>query len=133
MEKLLQDIVAIIRPADVWDVFIYGIFFLSLISLAFIPDKNIQPTMLMSAVLLFALVDKVRKAAGAAQALPIEGLDNNGFATLLLHIGMFVFPMMSAGLLRVRGKQGQQARPLLILTGLVAGIYAVGFFLTFNR
>lgn len=127
----MEQVIQIIAPSDVWDWFIYGIFFLSLFTLAVIPEKNMQPTLFMTIMLFLALTDKIRKAAGAS--IPIPGLENNGFATLMIHIAMFALPVMTAGLVRIRGRKGALSRPLAILTALIAGMYAVGFFFTFNR
>lgn len=113
----------ILLPQNFADIFIYLIFFLSLLMLFFIPEKSQQSMYLMFVVLFFALVDKIRQAT---TDLPIEGLDNAGFATLLIHVGMFVIPLMAAGLIRGRGRNDKRGVPIGILIGLIAGLYAVG-------
>lgn len=118
------DVIAkILLPQNFADIFIYAIFFLSLLMLFFIPEKSQQSTYLMFLVLFLAMVDKIRQATND---LPIEGLDNAGFATLLIHVGMLVFPLMAAGLIRGRGRHDKRGVPVGILIGLIAGLYAVG-------
>lgn len=74
-------------------------------------------------VLFLAIIDKVRQAT---TEIPVPGLDNDGFGTMLIHIGMFVFPLMAAGLIRGRGRNDKRGVPLGILIGLIAGLYAAG-------
>ena len=126
-QQLLQDIGAILAIRDIWDIFIYIIFFMSLVTLVLIPDKNMQSTMLMSLVLLFTVVDKVRPASPNNDFL-VPGFDDQGFATFLIHIGMFVFPLIAGTLVRSRSQKGKRAMPLGILTGILGGLYAAAFF-----
>jgi len=116
-------IAEILLPGNLADIFIYLIFFGSLLMLVFIPEKSQQSSYLMFFVLFLALIDKVRQAT---DQIPIEGLENDGFATMLIHIGMFVFPFMAAGLIRGRGRKDKRGVPLGILIGLIAGLYAAG-------
>jgi hypothetical protein len=111
-----------------WDIFIYLVFFLALATLLFIPDKNLQPSLLMTVVVLATIVDKVRNAGD----LPVPGLDDRGFATLIIHIGMFTLPLLSAGLIRGRGKHDKRAIAPSILTGIIAGVYFIWFQISFN-
>ena len=113
----------ILLPHNMADIFIYLIFFLSLLMTALIPEKSQQSQYLMFFVLFLAVIDKMRQAT---TDLPIEGLDNAGFATLLIHVGMLVFPLMAAGLIRGQGRKDKRGVPVGILIGLLAGLYAVG-------
>jgi len=113
----------ILLPQNMADIFIYLIFFLSLLMLALIPEKSQQSNYLMFFVIFLAVIDKIRQST---TQLPIPGLDNAGFATLLLHVGMFVFPLMAAGLIRGPGRNDKRGVPVGILIGLLAGLYAVG-------
>ncbi len=116
-------IARILLPQNLADIFIYLIFFLSLLMTVFIPEKSQQSSYMMFFVLFLALIDKVRQAT---DDIPIEGLDNEGFATMLIHVMMFIFPLMAAGLIRGRGRNDKRGVPLGILIGLIAGLYAVG-------
>ena len=113
----------ILLPQNMADIFIYLIFFLSLLMLALIPEKSQQSSYLMFLVIFLAVIDKIRQATND---LPIEGLDNAGFATLLVHVGMFVFPLIAAGLIRGPGRNDKRGVPVGILLGLIGGLYAVG-------
>ncbi len=113
----------ILLPGNLADIFIYLIFFLSLLMIAFIPEKSTTSQYMMFFVIFLALMDKVRQAT---DDIPIEGLDNDGFATMMIHILMFIFPLMAAGLIRGRGRNDKRGVPIGILIGLIAGLYAAG-------
>ncbi len=113
----------ILLPQNIADIFIYLVFFLSLLMLALIPEKSQQSNYLMFFVLFLTVIDKIRQSTND---LPIPGLDNQGFATILVHVGMFVFPLMAAGLIRGAGRKDKRGVPVGILIGLIAGLYAVG-------
>lgn len=113
----------ILLPHNIADIFIYLVFFLSLLMLALIPEKSQQSNYLMFFVIFLTVIDKIRQSTND---LPIEGLDNKGFATILVHVGMFVFPLMAAGLIRGAGRKDKRGVPVGILIGLLAGLYAVG-------
>lgn len=116
-------IAEILLPGNLADIFIYLIFFGSLLMLAFIPEKSGTSQYMMFFVLFLALIDKVRQAT---DQIPIPGLDNDGFATMLIHIGMFVIPLMAAGLIRGRGRNDKRGVPVGILIGMIGGLYAAG-------
>ncbi|RMG90204.1 MAG: hypothetical protein D6712_00275 [Chloroflexi bacterium] len=131
MQDLLSNIGQVFNIYSPWDVFIYVIFFLSLITLMLIPDKNMQPTLLMSVVLLFCIIDKVRPAAGrpwSTGEFIMPGFDDLGFGTLLIHIGMAIFPIVAGTLIRARSEKQKRGTPMGILTGMIAGVYAIAFF-----
>ncbi len=131
MEQLLQDIWGVLQYEDIWDLFIYIIFFMSLIMMMLIPDKNLQPTLLMSAVLLFTVIDKVRPET-PSNVFFVPGFDDRGFGTFMIHIGMFVFPLIAGALVRGRTDKDKRALPLGILTGIIAGVYTLLFVLENN-
>ena len=114
----------ILLPHNLADIFIYLIFFGSLLMLFLIPEKSQLSQYLMFAVIFFAVIDKVRQAASGQ--IPIAGFDNDGFATMLIHIGMTIFPLMGAGLIRGPGRNDKRGVPVGILIGLFAGLYTVG-------
>ena len=96
---------------------------MSVIMTALIPEKSQQSQYLMFFVVFLAVLDKIRQAS---TDLPIPGLENDGFATLLVHVGMFIFPLMAAGLIRGAGRKDKRGVPVGILIGLIGGLYAVG-------
>ena len=128
MEQLLHDIGGILAVRDVWDVFIYVMFFMTILMLILIPDKNMQPTTLMTIVLLLVVVDKVRPHSPGGAFL-IEGFDNGGFGTEIIHMGMAILPYIAGALVRGRTQKERRAMPLGILTGIIGSVYAIAFFM----
>lgn len=123
----MEDILNILRPDTLADYFIYGIFLLSLIATAVIPEKNDQASYLMFAVMFCAILDLLRQQGAN---FPIPGFDNQGFATFLIHVIMAIFPFIAAGAIRRRSrKQGALAVPICLLLGLIGTLYAIGSFL----
>lgn len=128
MEDLGQQILAVLSPKSLADYFIYLIFILSIVASATIPEKNVQAPYLMYVVLLFCVIDLLRGNNG--EGVPIPGFDNEGFATFMIHIAMFAFPLIAAGLIRREGRKGGLAVPMCLLAALFGGIYAVMSFLS---
>lgn len=123
----MEDILAILRPETLGDLFIYIIFIGALISSVFIPEKNDTPSYLMFAVMFFAILDLIR---GDGSTLPIPGFDNTGFGTYLIHIFMGIFPFVAAGMVRFPPGQRKSGItiPFLLLIGFIGAIYALGTF-----
>ncbi len=127
MEQLLQDIWRIIGPTNMpWDIFIYILFFLSIVVVITIPDKNMQPNVVMWIVLLAVVVDKVRGSTGGDVILP--GFDDRGFGTLMTHVIIAIFPFIAAGLIRGRKRNDKRGIPIAILTGIIGSLYSGLFF-----
>jgi hypothetical protein len=124
----MESILEIIKPSSIADIFIYIILIMSVIVLAVMPEKNEQPQYLMFAVIFLSIIDLVRNEAPSG-TFPIPGLDDNGFATYLIHIMMAIFPMVAGGMARKQGRKGGATLPLGVLTGLIAGVYAVASFI----
>ncbi|MCK6578529.1 MAG: hypothetical protein L6Q98_10545 [Anaerolineae bacterium] len=128
MEIDFQEILRIIGPGTgrdiIWSIFLYIIFFIGLITLFSIPDKNMVPTLLMGGVLLFAIIAKLSLATKP----PI--LERKEFGMMVINIGMFVFPLISAGL--VRARKNRTGAPA-ILTAVLAGTYFFLFWLIEQR
>lgn len=124
----MENVLDIIKPSSIADIFIYVILIMSVIVLGVMPEKNEQPQYLMFGVIFLSIIDLVRNEAPAG-TFPIPGLDNNGFATYMIHIIMALFPMIAGGMARKQGRKGGATLPLGILTGLIAGVYAVASFL----
>ena len=47
---------------------------------------------------------------------------------MLIHIGMFVFPLMGGALIRGRARNAKRGMPVAILAGVLGGLYAAGSF-----
>lgn len=125
MEDILQAVGQILAPNQPLDFFLYAIFILAIAMSFFIPDKNVQPSMLMGIVILCVIIDKVTTSPFGGQ-IPIPGFDG-GFGTMLIRVGMAILPFMSAGLVRTRGRQSKAAIPLGIVTGIVGSVYLIIF------
>ncbi|MBL8132054.1 MAG: hypothetical protein JNL42_09360 [Anaerolineae bacterium] len=128
MEIDFQEILRIIGPGTgrdiIWSIFLYIIFFFGLITLLSIPDKNMIPTLLMAGVLLFATLAKLSLGTKP----PI--LERKEFGMMVINVGMFVFPLIAAGLTRARkNRTGAPA----ILTAVLAGTYFFLFWLIEQR
>jgi hypothetical protein len=124
----MENVLEIIKPSSIADIFLYIILIMSVLVLAVMPEKNETPQYLMFAVIFLTIIDLVRNAAPSG-TFPIRGLDNNGFATYLIHIMMAIFPMIAGGMARKQGRKGGATLPLGVLTGLIAGVYALISFL----
>ena len=122
MDIDFQDILALLAPGTgqnlVWSIFLYLIFFFALVTLFLMPNKNMLPTLLVSAVLLFAIVAKLSVAALALRMTPI--LRNKEFGMFVINVGMFVFPLIAVGMTRAR--KNKSVAPALA-TALTAGVY----------
>lgn len=97
-------------PGILFDIMLYGIFFIGFITMMLVPDKQIFPSILMVLVLGLAIFSK------------LEIFDPDELPTFALNVGMFVIPLIVAGMLRGRGKTPKALAPA-ILTGLIGGGY----------
>lgn len=122
----INDIGRLLLPRSgvelLWDIFLYLIFFLALVTMLLIPDKNMTPTLLISVVLLSAVIDK------------LEVFSNpKNFGVFIIHVAMFAIPFIVAGTIRVRvGKPIKAAAPAII-TGVFGGLYFFIFWLVEQR
>ncbi len=103
-----------------WDILLYAIFFLSMITSALIPDKQLLSTLTIVTVMIMAVVAKVNIFAP------------DDFGTLVLNSGMFVLPMIVAGM--VRSKHGPpKAMAPAAFTGILGGVYFFLFWAVVQR
>lgn len=115
----------VVQPDSIGDIFIYIIFFMSFIALLPMPDGNDTATYLLLGVMLMCILDLLRQAGD----FPVAGSDNEGFFTFIIHIIMFVFLFITAGVVRSNTKQkAGPVIPIAILTALIAVMYAVSSF-----
>jgi hypothetical protein len=110
-----QDIVAKLGPARqmpylLFDIMRYLIFILAFITMLFVPDKQLLASLLMTAVLGMVVLAK------------LDIFEPTDLPTLALNCGIFVIPLIVAGMLRGRGKTPRALAPA-ILTGLLGGGY----------
>lgn len=114
-----DDIVAAVGPRSgqdlIWDIFLYLIFFVALVNMFLIPDKQLMVTILNFIVMGFAVVSKL--LVGNGTLLEVDELP-----VLVLNVGMFVIPLIMAGALRNVGKKPPNRWPSIIM-GLLGGGY----------
>lgn len=114
------EIIALLGPRDgvqlYWDILLYLIFFLALVMLGFMPDKNMLPTILTACVLLLAVIAK------------LDVLEPKEFGTLVVNCGLFVIPFIVAGMVRNSrsAKAGRVMAPAVI-AGSLGGVYFMMF------
>lgn len=130
-----QQLVAILRPDSLADLFVYTVFILCILTLAAIPEKNVVPPYLIYVAMFCCILDLVRGAGGNTvpflNRFVIGGenlLSNRGFLTFMMHIIMCLFPMIAGAMTRKHGRKGGLALPLGLSAGIVAGMYVVGAF-----
>lgn len=102
----------------IWSLFLYVIFFLSLITLFLIPDKNMIPTLLMAGLLLAVIIVKVSLAPTGQPVVP-----RTGFAIFILNIAMGAIPFIVTGMVRARHGKNKVAPPAIL-----AGIFGFTYF-----
>lgn len=128
-----QQVATLLRPDSLSDIFIYLVFFISLLAIFTIPEKNVQAPYMMYAVVLCCIVDLLRGRGGEGLSsvanFQVAGqniLSDTGLLTFIIHIIMFVFPLIAAGLTRRFGQRaGALAVPSCLLAGLFGGLYTV--------
>lgn len=115
-----SDIVDALGPRTgtdlILDIFLYLIFFFGLINMFLISDKQLLPTMLNFTVMGLAIVSKLLVGRE-------PGIEATAFAVLVLNVGIFVIPLIMAGMLRANKGKAPPAMPSSILMGLLGGGY----------
>ena len=100
----------------IWDIFLYAIFLIGLLNMALIPDKQLFAAMLNFAVIGLAVTAKLLVGEG-----PSHVFDPLHFGTFILNVGMFVLPLIIAGMVRsVKGKPSKAIFPAAF-QGLLGG------------
>lgn len=100
----------------IWDVFLYAIFLIGMINMALIPDKQLFASMLNFAVIGCAVTAKLLVGEGGSRVF-----DPLHFGTFILNVGMFVLPLIIAGMVRsVKGKPSKAIFPAAF-QGLLGG------------
>jgi peptidoglycan/LPS O-acetylase OafA/YrhL len=110
-----------------WSIFLYLVFFLALVTLFTMPDKNMVPTLLIAVVLLCSVVAKISLASSD----PI--FKQREFGMMIINVAMGVLPFIVAGMIR-RGKTRRTtAVPLAIFTGIIGTVYFLMFLIFVQR
>ena len=120
----MDDILKLLWPSNVnplWNILIYMVFFLSLITLLLVPDKNMTSTLIMGVVILASIIDL------------LQVFRPKSFGTLILHIGMFALPLIAVGMIRVRAGKHVKAMAPGVVTAIFGGLYFFAFWLIEQR
>lgn len=129
MDINLQEIIRLLGPSSgqpIWNIMLYLIFFLALLTLLLMPDKNLIPTLLIASTLLAALVAKLSISATRDPVF-----EPDSFGQYLVNIVPFVAPILSSGM--VRAKKKSKVVVPSILTAIIGGLFFFGFWLVVQR
>jgi hypothetical protein len=119
-------------PNALFSILLYIIFFLAVIVLFTLPDKNLVATLLIAAVVICAVVAKLSLSARDAGIDPI--FTRGEFGMLAINALMFTFPFIVAGVTRKnRLARGVKSTLPAILCGLFAGVYFFLFWVLVQR
>jgi peptidoglycan/LPS O-acetylase OafA/YrhL len=115
-----QDILNKLAPRGgiefLYDIFLYLMFFLAVITMFMQSDKQMFPTILMAAVAAMAVIAK------------LNVLKPKEFGSLIINIGMGVLPLIVAGITQAKKSQGPA-----IIGGLIGCVYFMLFWLISQR
>lgn len=116
-----QDIVARLAPRTngvflLYDILLYIIFILALIVMFMQSDKQLVPTILAGLVGALTVIAK------------LNVFDPLAFGALVINSGIFVFPIIIAGITKAKKSQ-----PLAIIAGVLGGIYFFLFWFVSQR
>jgi hypothetical protein len=125
----VNDIISALGPRTdnttdlMFDIFLYSIFFLCMINMAFISDKQQLLVIMNFGVMIMALVSKLMVGTHAAARL-----GPNDFGTLILNVGLMVLPLSIAGM--ARKDKGQKSNHAVI-PAVIAGFLGAAYFFLF--
>lgn len=100
----------------IWNIFIYVIFFLTLVTMLMQGDKALFTTIICAASLLLGVIDKL------VIFQPRE------FGSMAIHAGMFIFPALVAGMTK-----DTKSRPPAVLAAIVGAVYFFLFWFFLQR
>jgi hypothetical protein len=116
----VQDILAKLGPrpgiALVWDIFLYLVFLLAVIVMFMQSDKQLVPTLMAGAVAAMAVIAK------------LDVLAPREFGSLIINAGMFVLPMIIAGI-----TQAKKSQVPSVICSVFAGLYFFLFWFVAQR
>ncbi|MBI5668964.1 MAG: hypothetical protein HZC41_13245 [Chloroflexi bacterium] len=116
-----QDILARLAPRTngvylVYDIILYIVFILALVVMFMQSDKQLVPTMLAGLVGALAVIAK------------LNVFDPLAFGALVVNAGIFVFPIIIAGITKAKKSQ-----PLAVIAGVLGGVYFFMFWFISQR
>ncbi len=124
-----DDILDALGPRDgdalILDIILYLIFFMSIITMFLIPDKQLTASLLNFAVLFFAVISKLLVSADVNDLDAI--ISPCDLPTLGINAALFALPLIIAGMVRTR-KVGS---PPAMFTSIINGLFGGGYFFLF--
>lgn len=99
-----------------WNILLYIIFFLAVITMFMQGDKQNSTTLMMGAVGLLAVLAK------------FQIFEPKDFGSLIINAGMFVLPLIVAGVTSAKKSVGPA-----IFGAIIAGIYFFGYWVVMQR
>jgi len=103
-------------PGPIWNIMLYIVFFLAVITMFMQGDKQNFTVVLMGTVGLLAVVAK------------LQLFQPKELGALVVNAGMFTLPLIVAGVTKAKKSVGPA-----ILVGIIAGIYFFGFWVFMQR
>jgi hypothetical protein len=136
MDIDFKEIVRLLGPGEgqvvIWSIILYILFFLAVITLFRVPEKNMIPTLLMGTVLLFIIVAKLSITAPSRDAI----IKKTEFGMYIINIGIGVLPLIAVGMTRTTSRVSRRANPAAataILTSVIGIVYFFGFWLAVQQ
>ncbi len=116
----LQDIIQLLGPNAgnglIWNIFIYVIFFFTLVTMLLQGDKALLTTLISAAGLMLCVIDK------------LVIFEPREFGSLVVHSGMFLFPALVGGMTR-----DKKSRAPAVIASVAGAIYFFLFWFFFQR
>jgi hypothetical protein len=116
----LNDIIFLLGPNSgqglVFNIFIYLIFFFTLVTMLLQGDKALLTVILCVGGLLMCLVDK------------LDIFEPKEFGAMILHAGMFIFPALVAGMTK-----DPKSRAPAVFASILGAVYFFVFWLILQR
>ncbi len=103
-------------PGLIWNIFLYIIFILAVITMFMQSDKQNSTTLMMGTVGACAVIAK------------LNIFPSTNLGSLIVNVLMFVLPLIVAGI-----AMNKKSVPLAIFTSLLAGIFFFGFWFLIQR
>jgi hypothetical protein len=116
----LDNILFLLGPSSgeglIYNIFIYLIFFFTLVTMLLQGDKAMLTVLLCAAALLMGLIDK------------LSIFEPKEFGAMVLHAGMFIFPALVAGMTKDKKSRGPA-----VLAAILGAIYFFLFWFFLQR
>ena len=103
-------------PGLIWNILLYIIFFLALVSMLLQGDKALLPTMILAGALLLVVLAKL-------QVFPPRE-----FGAFVVNAGIFILPGLVAGMTR-----SPKGRPPAILAAVFGAVFFFAYWFFFQR